>query len=73
MVGGKTRLAQMPATQFQNGYSHCINKIHKVGGGDLLQSGGGMGGAGHMRAPTEGRKVVNNAWFQCQQDPQGGW
>ena len=32
VVGGKTRLAQMPATQFQNGYSHCINKIHKVRG-----------------------------------------
>jgi len=28
--GGKTKLAQLPATQFQNGYSHCINQIHKV-------------------------------------------
>ncbi|KAG1665398.1 hypothetical protein FOA52_015808 [Chlamydomonas sp. UWO 241] len=28
--GGKTKLAQLPATQFQNGYSHCVNKIHNV-------------------------------------------
>ncbi|GAX81831.1 hypothetical protein CEUSTIGMA_g9259.t1 [Chlamydomonas eustigma] len=30
VVDGKVKLAQLPATQFQNGYSHCINKVHKV-------------------------------------------
>ncbi|EFJ47189.1 hypothetical protein VOLCADRAFT_92385 [Volvox carteri f. nagariensis] len=32
VVEGKTKLAQLPATLFQNGYSHCINQIHKVHG-----------------------------------------
>ncbi len=32
--GGKTKLSQLPATQFQNGYSHCINKVHKVRRGE---------------------------------------
>jgi hypothetical protein len=30
VVDGQTKLAQMPATQFQNAYSHSINQIHKV-------------------------------------------
>lgn len=32
VLGGATKLAQMPATQFQNAYSHCINKVHEVCG-----------------------------------------
>ena len=32
VVDGKVKLAQLPATQFQNGYSHCVNKIHTVHG-----------------------------------------
>lgn len=30
VVDGKTALAQLPASLFQNGYSHCINQMHKV-------------------------------------------
>ena len=32
VIEGQAKLAQLPATQFQNGYSHCVNKIHKVEG-----------------------------------------
>ena len=32
MINKTAKLAQLPATQFQNGYSHCINKVHKVHG-----------------------------------------
>ncbi|GLC34363.1 hypothetical protein PLESTB_000737400 [Pleodorina starrii] len=32
VVDGKTALSQLPATLFQNGYSHCINQIHKLHG-----------------------------------------
>ena len=29
-INRTAKLAQLPATQFQNGYSHCVNKVHKV-------------------------------------------
>ncbi|KAG2492009.1 hypothetical protein HYH03_009739 [Edaphochlamys debaryana] len=32
VLDGRTRLAQLPASLFQNGYSHCINQVHKVHG-----------------------------------------
>jgi hypothetical protein len=31
VVEKATKLAQLPANQFQNAYSHCINKVHEVG------------------------------------------
>ena len=37
VIEGKTKLAQLPATQFQNGYSHCVNKIHKACSAKLLE------------------------------------
>eukprot|EP00198_Chlamydomonas_reinhardtii_P003196 XP_001692532.1 predicted protein [Chlamydomonas reinhardtii] len=32
VLDGKTKLAQLPASLFQNGYSHTINQVHKVHG-----------------------------------------
>ncbi|KXZ54677.1 hypothetical protein GPECTOR_4g743 [Gonium pectorale] len=32
VLDGATRLAQLPASLFQNGYSHCINQLHKLHG-----------------------------------------
>lgn len=32
VLGGKTVLAQLPTSLFQHGYTHCINKLQKVGG-----------------------------------------
>lgn len=36
VLDGKTKLAQLPASLFQNGYSHTINQVHKVGEARVL-------------------------------------